>query len=238
MFEKLKGTLHKLVPGVILLALAYLAGGTDVLGTTVRQHFSKALTDYGSTVGPFMASFLAGALFFWICWAAHPLLKKQYERILDRTTPSPRVKSLLTQSIKLSYWFIAGFISLSFIAPDLLSKVFLGISLFGAAIALAFKDIARDAISGFFLTFNPHYSLGDTVEVVGTTVKGKITDISYVQTSIETDDGKIVVPNGDMWSKSVKVFKDAVAAMASTPVVAAVHEDSADSKRRRDEAEE
>lgn len=216
MFKSVPGIFRKLLPGVVLLTLAYLAGGTNVFSSTVREHFSKALSEYGTSLGPFFANFLAGALFFWVCWIAHPFLKGWYERLLNRTAATDRIKSLVTQSLKLSYWFLAAFISLSFIAPDLLSKVFLGISLFGAAIALAFKDIARDAISGFFLAVNPHFGLGDTIEMVGTTVKGKIRAISYVQTSVETDDGIIVVPNGDMWSKSVKVFK-AAAASVSTP---------------------
>lgn len=218
MFKSLPGIFRKLLPGIVLLTLTYLAGGTDVFSSTVHEHFSKALADYGSSLGPFAANFLAGALFFWVCWAAHPLLKKWYERLLNRTTATDRIKSLISQSLKLSYWFLAAFVSLSFIAPDLLSKVFLGVSLFGAAIALAFKDIARDAISGFFLAFNPHFGLNDTIELVGTTVKGKITAISYVQTSIETDDGTIVVPNGDMWAKAVKVYKAAAAAVTPTQV--------------------
>lgn len=214
MFTSISGVFRKLLPGIILLTLTYLAGGTDVFSSTVHEHFSRALSNYGTTLGPFAANFLAGALFFWVCWAAHPLLRKWYERALNRTSASDRLRALITQCLKLSYWFLAAFISLSFIAPDLLSKVFLGISLFGAAIALAFKDIARDAISGFFLTFSPHFSLGDTIEILGTTVKGKISAISYVQTSIDTDDGTIVVPNGEMWAKSVKVYKAAAAAVS------------------------
>ncbi|RTL40162.1 MAG: mechanosensitive ion channel family protein [Candidatus Melainabacteria bacterium] len=207
MLKSLSGVFRKLFPGIVLLTLAYLAGGTDVFSSTVHEHFSRALSEYGSSLGPFAANFLAGALFFWVCWAAHPLLKSWYERLLNRTAASDRLKALVSQTLKLSYWFIAAFVSLSFVAPDLLSKVFLGVSLFGAAIALAFKDIARDGISGFFLTFSPHFGLGDTIELVGTTIKGKISAISYVQTSIETEEGTIVVPNGDMWSKSVKVYK-------------------------------
>jgi len=207
MLKSLSGVFRKLFPGIVLLTLAYLAGGTDVFSSTVHEHFSRALSEYGSSLGPFAANFLAGALFFWVCWAAHPLLKSWYERLLNRTAASDRLKALVSQTLKLSYWFVAAFVSLSFVAPDLLSKVFLGVSLFGAAIALAFKDIARDGISGFFLTFSPHFGLGDTIELVGTTIKGKISAISYVQTSIETEEGTIVVPNGDMWSKSVKVYK-------------------------------
>jgi small conductance mechanosensitive channel len=215
MFKSATGIFRKLLPGIALLTLAYLAGGTDVFSSTVHERFSKALSEYGSGLGPFAANFLAGALFFWVAWILHPLLKSQYERFLNRTTATVRIKSLVTQSLRLLYWCVSAFIALSFVAPDLLSKVFLGVSLFGAAIALAFKDIARDAISGFFLAFNPHFNLGDTIELVGTTVKGKITAISYVQTSLETDDGKIVVPNGDMWAKAVKVYKDAAAAVSS-----------------------
>ncbi len=214
MFKSLSGVFRKLLPVIVLLSLAYLAGGTDVFSSTVHEHFSKALSEYGTKLGPFAANFMAGALFFWVAWILHPLLKSQYERFLNRTRATERIKSLVTQSLRLVYWFVAAFISLSFIAPDLLSKVFLGVSLFGAAIALAFKDVARDAISGFFLAFNPHFTLGDTIEVLGTQVKGKITAISYVQTSIEAEDGTIVVSNGDMWSKPIKVYKAALAAVS------------------------
>lgn len=78
MFKSVTGIFRKLLPGAVLLTLAYLAGGTDVFSSTVREHFSKALSEYGTSLGPFFANFLAGALFFWVCWVAHPFLKGWY----------------------------------------------------------------------------------------------------------------------------------------------------------------
>ncbi len=213
MFKSVTGIFRKLLPGVVLLTLTYLAGGTDVFSSTVHEHFSKALSEYGSSPRSLLRQLPGRRAVLLGLLGGTSVLEGLVRASAQPHSATDRIKSLVTQSLKLSYWFIAAFISLSFIAPDLLSKVFLA----SACSAPPSRSPSRTSLA----TPSPAsswLSIRTSVSVTqsrwsGTTVKGKIRAISYVQTSVETDDGIIVVPNGDMWSKSVKVYKAAVAAV-------------------------
>lgn len=207
MFKSLPGIFRKLLPVIALIVLAWLAGGTDVFSSTVHKHFSHAFAAYGTKLIPFAVNLFVGAIFFWIAWVLYAPLKNHLAQLLCRTKCNERARSVVVRSVQLAYWLIASLVSFSFIAPDLLSKMFLGVSLLGAALTLALQGVARDFISGVFLHINPKIAIGDNVEVVGSQVKGKITDISYLQMMISCDDGIIVVPNSEFWSKAVKVLK-------------------------------
>jgi hypothetical protein len=72
-------------------------------------------------------------------------------------------------------------------------------------LTLALQGIANDFIAGILLNFSPKCCVGDEIELVGLAVKGKVTDIGYVQTVVETPTERFEVPNREVWSRAVKV---------------------------------
>jgi small-conductance mechanosensitive channel len=93
------------------------------------------------------------------------------------------------------------------VAPDLLGKLFLGISVFTAALALALKDIADDLFSGTLMQVTRRFNVGDNISMIGLDVKGKVVDIGYLSTRITNAEGVQIVPNRSMWGNSVKILK-------------------------------
>ncbi|HEY9713432.1 MAG TPA: mechanosensitive ion channel family protein [Chroococcales cyanobacterium] len=176
-----------------------------------HAHIVPWLAIYTDMLLPYLANLVIGGFFFLTAYLVYGPLESVTSRCLNKTSASERGKVMVSRSMQLIYWGLALFIGLSMLAPELLSKLFLGVSIFTAALALALKDIANDFISGVFLHFSPKFELGDDVTLLGTsvsgTVKGKITDIGYLVTTIETDDGVDVFANGFLWNMPLKVHK-------------------------------
>ncbi|MCC6981468.1 MAG: mechanosensitive ion channel, partial [Candidatus Melainabacteria bacterium] len=91
-------------------------------------------------------------------------------------------------------------------APDLLGKLFLGVSLFGAALALALQGMMKELISGALLQLMPKFEVGNYIEVVGIAdAKGKVVDIDTLSTKVESPSGPVIIPNSKIWENPVKI---------------------------------
>ncbi len=132
---------------------------------------------------------------------------------------------MVQRSLQLIYWGLAIFIAATMLAPDLLGKLFLGVSLFGAAMALALQGMMKEVISGALLQLMPKFEVGNYIEVVGIAdAKGKVVDIEYLSTKVETPTGPVIIPNSKIWENPVK--------LVPPPVPPAPPKVSADSSRR------
>jgi moderate conductance mechanosensitive channel len=97
------------------------------------------------------------------------------------------IVSILALLFILSIWGIN-------IAPALA-----GLGILGLVIGLGAQSFIKDLISGFFIIFEHHYDVGETVEISG--FKGIITDIGLKTTKIRNWKGEIrIVNNGDISS--------------------------------------
>lgn len=79
------------------------------------------------------------------------------------------------------------------------------ITIFVAGLALAFgvgaRDVVRNILAGYYA--REHFELGDTIKINGET--GTLDAIGTVSAEIILPDGKIVVPNSDLTSKTVRI---------------------------------
>jgi small-conductance mechanosensitive channel len=207
MFKILTGSVRKLLPTILLVSVAIIAGATDIFSNTVRDVVSKVFAEYGQKVLPFAIQALIGGIVINIAYLLYQPIRSGVEKALQKQGASDRGKNLALKSLQLVYWGMAVFLAAAIIAPDLLSKLFLGISLLGAALTLAMQGAANDFISGVLLHFSPKLKEGDDIALIGLDVKGKVQDIGYLSTRIEGPDGLLVVPNREVWSRAVKVVK-------------------------------
>src|SRR5215471_10432190 len=206
MFKNLPGTVRKLFPTLFLILVAVIAGTTDVFSHQVREVVSKLFQEYGKQLLPFAINAVIGFVVLNVAHLMYAPLKSVLTRALASSGASDRGRNLVARGVQLLYWGVAIFIALTIVAPDILSKVFLGGSLFLAALTLALQGAANDFICGALLQFSPRFKLGDTIQLIGLDVKGKVKDIDYLTTAIDAADGPIRVPNREIWSRAVKVL--------------------------------
>lgn len=210
MFKHLKP--RKLIPLVIVVGLASLVAGTDVLSAAVQNQVIDLFKSYAQGLVPYTANICVGLIFVCLMNLLYDPMKVGLDKALNLGHADERGKRVVSRAVLLIYWIFVVVVGVSFIAPDFLAKLVVGFGLFGAAIALALQGLANDLIAGVMLNFRPKFCLGDDIELIGVAVKGKVVDIGYVLTVLDTAEGTITVPNREVWSKPVKVSKVGVAA--------------------------
>lgn len=210
MFKHLKP--RKLIPLVLVVGLASLVAGTDVLSAAVQNQVIDLFKSYAQGLVPYTANICVGLIFVCLMNLLYDPMKVGLDKALNLGHADERGKRVVSRAVLLVYWIFVVVVGVSFIAPDFLAKLVVGFGLFGAAIALALQGLANDLIAGVMLNFRPKFCLGDDIELIGVAVKGKVVDIGYVLTVLDTAEGTITVPNREVWSKPVKVSKVGVSA--------------------------
>ena len=96
--------------------------------------------------------------------------------------------------LKVIIWIIGILLILKFSFGFPLSNVFTGLSIVGAALALAFRESLENLIASFIIFFDKPFTVGDTVKVQ--TVNGTVEKIGLRSTRIRTLEKTFVtVPN-------------------------------------------
>lgn len=207
MLNKLRPTFRKLLPTIVLLVLTVVAASTDWLSGTFHQSILETLKELGLKFLPIISNLLVGLLVLSIARLLYEPVAGGVEKALGKSNASNRGKVLVTRVVQIVYWGVAIFIAATLMAPDVLSKLFLGVTLFGAALTFALQGLMKEVISGALLQLMPKFEIGDYIEVVGLADgKGKVIDIQYLSTHIEATGSKgvVIIPNTKIWDSAVK----------------------------------
>jgi len=199
--------LRKLMPTIILLTLAALAGGTDVFSSTVHDFVQNTLKQRLTDFMPTAVNLLIAAICFNLAWLAHEPLKRVAEKAFERSGASERGKTLGMKVIVLVFWVVVIFTVLSMFASEFMGKFVVGFGAMGAALTFAMNGVANDFICGVLMQFTCRIREGDDIKLSGTDIEGKIGDIGYLSTSIKTSDGTTTVPNRKIWESPIKQKK-------------------------------
>ena len=229
MSQSLGQTLKRLIPTFVLGGLAYLAGGTSVFDDRIHKVVGKAFSDFGSQLLPFAVNMLVSLVILNLAYVFYHPLKDTTLKAMNTARTSERAQLFGIKALGLLYWFVALLVALTIVFPDVFSKLLLGASLLGAAVTLALQGAANDFICGVLLQFTPKFKVEDKVIIGGlsldsTDVTGRVTDISYLATTIVTDSGVINVPNRELWSRAVKVIDPTYRAPDTVPPSTAAFE--------------
>jgi small-conductance mechanosensitive channel len=197
--------IRKLLPTIILIALAALAGGTDVFSSQVHELVSKGIHDRFAELMPYVVNFLFAVIVLNVGWLMHHRCLCGVDRILAKTSASPHVSGFVSKAFKLAYWLLVVFIALACVAPDFMGKVAAGATIVTAALALALQNMINDFIAGILLQGSDCVKEGQEIKVNDVSIAdGKVIKIGYVRTLIENkENGPVSVPNSKIWTSSI-----------------------------------
>jgi small conductance mechanosensitive channel len=86
------------------------------------------------------------------------------------------------------------------------NKILAGAGITTFIVGFALKDIGENFLSGLILAFSRPYKVGNLIECVD--IKGVVRDMTLRQTTIESDNGKIVlIPNSSIINRPLSVYK-------------------------------
>ncbi len=216
-FNKLPAILRKLLPTILLLTVAIVAGGTDVFSSQVQEFVSTTFKKRGAELMPMVWDLIIAGVILNLAWLLYEPLKKVALKAFDRTSVSPRGKQLGMKVVQLGFWGIATFLVLSMFASEFMGKFVLGFTLLGAALTLALQGAANDFICGVLMQSTQRVQPGDNIKVIGLEVEGKVKDVGYFTTVVEGEDGVLSVPNRKIWESALKVKKPAPSKLILPP---------------------
>jgi small-conductance mechanosensitive channel len=198
--------LRKMLPTIILIVIAVLAGATDVFSEQVRSVVVAQFKQRAGSLMPFAINLLIVAILFNIAYLLYHPSVCWLERLLEKSRASDRAKSFTIKAVRLLYWSLAVIIIISLFVPELMGKVVLGFGVLGAAITLALQDAAKNFISGLRVHSMTDFRAGTEVKPIGSPnleLEGTIVDIGYLSTTVKTKDGEVTVPNTQLWERAV-----------------------------------
>lgn len=130
-------------------------------------------------------------------------LESVVRRLLQRMTGNVPISQLMGRVARVSAVLVGLFFALSLLRLEkTVTSLLAGVGVVGLALGFAFQEIAANFISGFMMALNRPFDVGDLVEVGGH--RGRIRDIAFRATSLETLDGlSILIPNKDVYQNAI-----------------------------------
>ncbi len=186
------------IAGGLLVLAAVLVG---VWGGTGTVAFALAQVNIdASTLGRLLltAGLFAGA------FVAVRFIKRFINGLLGgHDVVSKHQLEITYRTIQVGIYLLAGLITLGFWRIDL-SGLLIGAGVLGAVIGLAAQETLSSILAGFVLMFSRPFEIGDWIEIGEH--EGIVTDITIVNTRIQTFDGEyVVIPNDEV---SVRTITD------------------------------
>jgi small conductance mechanosensitive channel len=115
------------------------------------------------------------------------------DRSLQRFDLEPPVRQLITRITRMLVLGLFMIIALQNLGVELLPLI-AGLSIAGAALALATQGVLSNLVAGLTIIFTKPYRVGDFVDIVG--VEGRVDTITIFNTAlVHPDRSRIVIPN-------------------------------------------
>ena len=165
----------------------------------ISQIISRSIGSYS------IASILSALLTFLICLVVVRLVMKLFARLLSRASRlNERLQKIILTSVKTLLYLLTIIVTAEALGINTASLTAV-MSVLTLGITLAAEDILGNVAGGLVILFSHPFSLGDEIEVNGTT--GTVREISLTHTKVETPDGQIVLqPNREMSSSKIINF--------------------------------
>jgi small-conductance mechanosensitive channel len=138
-----------------------------------------------------------------ICWFAAAVLSRIVRRALRLRTVDPETLILVPRAIYFGLLLlgVAIFFSVLFRQP---SFAFNGVLIATLIAGLGFQDLVKNYVSGFYVVFEGRIRVGDIIQLDAFT--GEVTDIRLRVTLLRgEDDAQIVIPNSELFNKTVVI---------------------------------
>jgi len=118
------------------------------------------------------------------------------KRFFSRAHVDSNVELLVYNFSGYILWFIVATIIVGELGLSQVFTSMLAVSaLLGMAGALALKDTIANMLSGLTLLSDRDFNVGDKVKILKIAQAGTITDIKLTTTRLDTENGRLIVPN-------------------------------------------
>ena len=154
-------------------------------------------------VGLLKVSVALGVLFiaFFLASAVRKKVLGLGERL---PTYSKGIANLVANTLYVAVLTVGAVISLGSLGVNV-NALITGLGLTGFAVGFALKDIISNILAGALIILYTPFRIGDTIKVGGH--EGRVVEINLRYTVIESDEGKVLIPNSTMFTNIITLRK-------------------------------
>ncbi len=155
------------------------------------------------SVGLLKVSVALGVLFIALFLAS--AVRKKVLGIAERLpTDSKGIANLIANTLYVAVLTVGVVTSLGSLGVNL-NTLITGLGLTGFAVGFALKDIISNILAGALIILYTPFRIGDTIKVGG--YEGRVVEINLRYTVIESDEGKVLIPNSTMFTNIITLRK-------------------------------
>ena len=174
------------------------ASDLTVDGGTLLSSIQTMITNFMRLLPKIALGLVVLVIFYFLSLALKSLIK----RAMNDSGASKAIGRVAQIGVLLGGLMLAMVIAFPSVKPaDILSVLGVG----GVAIGFAFRDILQNYFAGILLLWREPFKIGDQIETSEGYI-GTVTDVETRATTLKTYDGRrIVIPNSNLFTDSVKV---------------------------------
>jgi len=165
--------------------------------------------------------YLPRALFALLVLLAFWLAAKAVQRLIRRTgkvwQAHDDALGVISQTAKLSLLLIGGVTALGTLGVNVAAMV-AGLGLTGFALGFALKDIISNLLAGVMIMMYRPFHRRDRISIAGFSppLEGEVAHIDLRYTTLELSDRRILVPNSNVFTNPITVFRAPAATEPTT----------------------
>lgn len=158
------------------------------------------LTEFEDFITKSISRILGSVVALFVAMLINKVVKIALLRVGKSNLPNDRRKKTIAKLIISIVKYFVGILTIIIVLAIWgvnVAPALAGLGVLGLVIGLGAQRFINDLISGFFIIFENHFNVGDTIEVKG--FKGVVTDIGLKTTKIRNWKGEIkIYNNGDI----------------------------------------
>lgn len=158
------------------------------------------LTEFEDFITKSISRILGSVVALFVAMLINKVVKIALLRVGKSNLPNDRRKKTIAKLVISIVKYFVGILTIIIVLAIWgvnVAPALAGLGVLGLVIGLGAQRFINDLISGFFIIFENHFNVGDTIEVKG--FKGVVTDIGLKTTKIRNWKGEIkIYNNGDI----------------------------------------
>lgn len=158
----------------------------------------------------FLNKFLPAILIFSLFYISAKLIPKLILKLTTKFTKSHQpIFILFSQTAKITLITIGSISALGNMGVNITALI-AGFGLTGVGLGLALKDSISNILAGILVLIYQPFKIQDQITILHTTgkeVSGRIINIDLRYLTLDTEDKKILIPNGSIFSSVISIKK-------------------------------
>src|SRR5687768_1618241 len=156
-------------------------------------------------IGLLIPRILTGLAIILAFWTIARLVRSIIRRVGSNRRVNADVVMIMADAVKYALLTVGLITGLGTIGVDV-SALVAGLGLTGLALGIALKDVVSNSIAGIMILIYKPFARHDRISV--TALEGTVTQIDLRFTTLETKDGRILIPNANLLTNSITVFRN------------------------------